>query len=127
MHNLIFFLVAARNYGRGNATLNWLSSFEAQEGDSTDFGYTLSWYQGHSKDPAGSVELKHSTLAKSFASDDHHVHDLSHTLPVMFNFTLLVLSYERKPSITLLVFIFRREPCFQTRATFFASTSSMAR
>lgn len=74
--------MSARHYGRRNATLTWLSGFQAQAGDATDYGYRLAWYVGHGKSPAGSVELKHASLAQGFASDDYHVHDLSHTLPV---------------------------------------------
>jgi hypothetical protein len=44
------------------------------------------------------VELKHASLAKSFASDDYHVHDLSHMLPVRINIVVLVC--ECMPSIT---------------------------
>lgn len=30
-------------FGRRNATLNWLSGFRVQEGDSSEFGYNITW------------------------------------------------------------------------------------
>ena len=72
-------------YGRRNATLSWLSGFKPHVGDTTDFGYNVTWYRGHdSHKPDGGVDLNHGELLKrgggGAAFDDYHTHELQHEL-----------------------------------------------
>eukprot|EP00613_Pedinella_sp_CCMP2098_P017108 CAMPEP_0171760464 /NCGR_PEP_ID=MMETSP0991-20121206/47483_1 /TAXON_ID=483369 /ORGANISM="non described non described, Strain CCMP2098" /LENGTH=923 /DNA_ID=CAMNT_0012363555 /DNA_START=121 /DNA_END=2893 /DNA_ORIENTATION=+ len=75
-----------KSFGRRNATLNWLSGFQMQEGDSSEFGYNVTWYLGHASEGsvAGFKQVAHTDtegLTKSDALDDYHAHDLTFALP----------------------------------------------
>ena len=50
--------------GRRNATIGWLSMFQAKPGDATEYGYNITWHHGHESEVYGYLTIPHEKVCE---------------------------------------------------------------